>query len=510
MRLGIDFGTTRTVVAVADRGNYPVIGFHSETDDLRLWYPSLVAARQKEMMFAWNAEARHGEPGWSFLRSMKRLLSRSGPDSLVKIGEVQVPVLELLTRYLLQLRTDLQKRSNLELRRNEPLEAWIAVPANANSNQRFLTIEGFRRAGFRVLGLINEPSAAGIEYAQRYAPKSGFVKRECLVVYDLGGGTFDASVISMRERAHEILGNEGIAELGGDDFDETLLKMALDAAESNGDLDENSRYVLLEECRMQKEGLHPNTRKIAVDLSAALKGSGEVMLLAEDYYHRCAPLVERTISSLEEVVHNSLPEATEPWNEVAAVYLVGGASDLPVVGRLMRDRYGRRVRRSPYPYAATAIGLAILADTDSGILLKERFTRHFGVWREAESGTRIIFDPIFPKGTVLPQAGSPPLVRTRSYSPAHTVGHYRYLECTQVDEYGQPAGDLMPWDEIYFPLDPELRNQTRWDASKIHRSTSVLGQQIEERYECDSGGIISVTVRNLTSDYQKTFRLKKI
>src|SRR5207237_8496470 len=90
------------------------------------------------------------------------------------------------------------------------------------------------------------------------------------------------------------------------------------------------------------------------------------------------------------------------WGAVAALYVVGGASALPLVGRLLRERYGRKVRTSSYPHAATAIGLAIAADQEAGYHLRERFTRHFGVWREAEDGRASAFDMVFAKAGVRP------------------------------------------------------------------------------------------------------------
>jgi molecular chaperone DnaK (HSP70) len=87
----------------------------------------------------------------------------------------------------------------------------------------------------------------------------------------------------------------------------------------------------------------------------------------------------------------------QDWGAVAALYVVGGASALPLVARVLRERYGRKVRTSPYPHASTAIGLAIAADQDAGYQLRERFTRHFGVWREAEDGRAIAFDRVFAK-----------------------------------------------------------------------------------------------------------------
>lgn len=508
MRLGIDFGTTRTVVAAADRGNYPVVSFQLETGDVQPWYPSLVAARGSECVLALDAQARQHESDWFFLRSLKRRLADVGPESMISLGEQEVPALELLTDYLTQLRRDLGERSNLEMSSTEPLEVLIAVPANANSNQRFLTLEGFRRAGFQVLGLINEPSAAGIEYAHQHAWRSGTGQKEYLVIYDLGGGTFDASVISMKDRHHEVITDEGIARLGGDDFDERLLELALSRAEPVGALSEAARYHLLEECREQKERLHPNTRKIAIDLGRAIEGAGEVMVTTNEFYERCAPLIEETMAAVEAALSRALKGSELEWGEVAAIYLVGGSSDLPLVGRMLRERYGRRVRRSPYPYAATAIGLAIAADAEAGYVLQERFTRYFGVWREAEAGRRIVFDPIFLKDTPLPGATDPPLVYARVYQPVHNVGHFRYLECGQVSDDGQPSGDITPWDEIRFPLDPALQEHAQLDHVHVQRTSGVESQVIQERYVCDGNGMIEVTIANQTAGYQRTYRLR--
>src|SRR5690606_10790977 len=101
------------------------------------------------------------------------------------------------------LRTDLRERSNLGPFADGEIDCVVSVPANAHSTQRFLTLEGFRRAGFRVRAVLNEPSAAGIEYAHRHASTLNS-RREHVVVYDLGGGTFDAALVHIADRKHDI------------------------------------------------------------------------------------------------------------------------------------------------------------------------------------------------------------------------------------------------------------------------------------------------------------------
>ncbi|HKV37616.1 MAG TPA: Hsp70 family protein [Blastocatellia bacterium] len=514
MLLGIDYGNTRTVAAAVDDGKYPVVSFQSPNGDTAEWYPSLVAAGHGRFAFGLEAAAQQDQPGWSMLRSFKRQLGSRGPDSMVELGGRSISALDLLTGFLSQLRHDLVERSNLTLDPAEELEALISVPANANSNQRFNTLEAFRRAGFRVRGMINEPSAAGMEYAHRYIQSGSASRREHVVVYDLGGGTFDASVITMADRRHEVISSDGVMRLGGDDFDRILLDLAVESAGLH-ELAEDARNRLLDECREQKEGLHPNTRKVVIDLNRALdhpeagngsrpgqRNLGEVVISAAEYYERCRPLVDRTVETMERCMTEG---AQIDVNSVSSVYLVGGSSDLPIVARTVRERYGRLVKRSPYPHASTAIGLAIAADRDAGYSLSERFTRHFGVWREGDEGRAVVFDVLFPRDTKLSAAG-PPLTLTRSYSPTHNIGHFRYLECSRMTGEGHPAGEITPWAQITFPFAPELQNGTGSDQMEVVREHKA-SQSIEEIYSCDKHGIIQVQIVNHTTGYHRTYRL---
>jgi len=505
MLLGIDFGTTRTVVAAVDRGNYPVVSFHPEDGDTLEWYPSVAAARCGEIVFGFDAAQKQGADGWDVLRAFKRRLGTIGPDERVEIGDQRPTAMELLTGFLSALRLDLLARSNLRVKRNEKLQAMISVPANSNSNQRFITFEAFRRAGFDVRGMMNEPSAAGIEYAHHLA-SGGPSKRATLVVYDLGGGTFDSSVINLVERDHEALASEGIAKLGGDDFDTVLLNLALKAG-GLSEVPDGAIVKLLEECRHKKESLHPNTRRITIDLGLGVDGAGEVTVAVSDFYKECRPLIESTIEAMESVKEKSAREAGLDLLD-SAVYLVGGSSDLPLVARTLKEKYGKQVRRSPYPHAATAIGLAIAADTEAGYKLRERFTRHFGVWREWDDGRQIAFDPLFEKNTPLPLKGEQPLLRVRRYAPIHNVGHFRYLECSRLDQAGQPQGDLAPWDEILFPFDPALRGAESLKDTAVSHARNH-NHVVEEVYSCDYNGVIEVEIKDADNGFSRRYTLRR-
>lgn len=503
MRLGIDFGTTRIVAAAADRGNYPIVAFECPDGASREWVPALIAIKGDTRCYGWDAWSVQGQPGVTMVRSAKRVLADAGPDTLIRLGGHSIPVNLLLQEMLSAFRTQLLERASLSIESGEALEVMLGVPANANSNQRFLTVEGFRSAGFDVLGLLNEPSAASIEYAHRLSPAGGKVS-DRILVYDLGGGTFDVSLVEREDLSHAVLATESIPTLGGDDFDEILAELALRLA---GRLDERvsltagEEFLLAEECRERKESLHPNTRRLVIDLDLVREGWGQVAVPVADFYAACHPLIDETLHATEDVLAR-LADATN-----LSLYITGGASDLPIVSRLLKERFGRRVKRSAYTRAATAIGLAIQADEQAGYRLRERFTRWFGVWREGDAGQRMIFDVLFDKGTPLPTGGEPPLERIRRYRPVHNIGHFRYLECSHREGGGVPVGDIASWDEIRFPFDPALEAVQDLVSIPVEHSSAAAAQTIEERYEAGPGGGVAVTISNLNSAYSRTYQL---
>lgn len=504
MRLGIDFGTTRIVVAAVDRGNYPLISFETPQGERCDWYPPLVAVKGEERRYGWEAWEAQQASGWTIIRSLKRYLEDAGPETRVEMAGQSVRMLELLTELAASLKAALAERSTLEVREGEPLEAMLGVPANANGNQRFLTVEGFRRAGFEVLGLLNEPSAAAIEFVHANEGKLPARSRGMLLVYDLGGGTFDASLVRSDERLFSVVASEGIPTLGGDDFDSVLAEMALEeagvSASEREALSQAQWFVLHEECRQKKEALHPNTRRIVIDLELVHPDWGPVTVPVESFYERCRPLVEETVHAVQDLLgaHRTEPDL---------LYVTGGGSELPLVPRTLREVFGRRVKRSTYTHSATAIGLAIQADEQSGYVLRDTFTRYFGVWREADCGQTIVFDPLFAKGTPLPAAGEPSLRVARRYRPAHNIGHFRYLECSHRSEDGRPLGDITLWDEIYFPFDPSLRERAELAGAAVERWGPAWSQEIEETYSCDAGGAVTVRIANLTAGYERIYRL---
>jgi molecular chaperone DnaK (HSP70) len=248
-----------------------------------------------------------------------------------------------------------------------------------------------------------------------------------------------------------------------------------------------------------KEAIHPSSRKIVVELAGLGDGAPDapVVIPAQEYYDRVRPLVEETLGALEPILE--VLEASGA-GDIAGIYMVGGASGLPCVPRVVRERFGRRVHRSPHPAAATAIGLAIAACAGEGEgdapVVSERFTRHFGVFREADAGGRVTFDGIFEKGTPMPRSGEAPLVARRVYRAAHNVGHFRFVESGALDDRGDPKGDITPHAEILFPFDRDVKLPEPSAPVPVQRLAGE-GPLIEERYEVDAAGVIAVTITDL-------------
>ncbi len=502
MALGIDFGTTRTLVACADRGNYPVVSFVDDAGDAHEHVPSVVTERGGRLYYGFDALrlAREGAP---LVRSFKRMLAAADVtcDTLVQVGALEVPLLELVTGFLGHVRQALRTTSNAPRTASAGATA-VAVPAHAHGAQRFITLEAFRAAGFEVAAMLNEPSAAGLEYTHRQE-RTLTARRTRVVVYDLGGGTFDASLVKVDGGHHDVLATAGLNRLGGDDFDEVLCGLACARAGLRvGELAADARAALLDHCRDVKERISPQARRVTIELGAA--GRGEVQVTVDELYAACAPLVEQTMAAMAPLLRGLDDDALA---DIAGIYLVGGGSGLPLVARVLKERFGRRVHRSPYPAASTAIGLAIAADGALGFSLADRFSRCFGVFRERDGGRALAFDPIFLPETVQPREHAAVMV-SRRYRAAHNLGHFRFVECSRVDDAGDPVGDVMPFGDVRFPFDPSLRGRADLEHVPVERRDD--GPEVEERYLIDPAGLVEVQIEDTRTGFARSFRLGRV
>jgi molecular chaperone DnaK (HSP70) len=363
-----------------------------------------------------------------------------------------------------------------------------------------------------------------VEYAHRYRNTLNS-RREKVLVYDLGGGTFDVSLVDMQGRAHDVVTSRGLGRLGGDDFDDVLVGLALGQAKlSRAKLSPSSLVELAQHCRELKEAINPNTRKVHIELGRSLSAADRTRLgVAEAHVEvvpidafdaACAPLLERTLELVRLTLgQNGITNGTAELDpedaaakEIAGLYVVGGASALPVVARALRAAYGRRVRRSPYPSGAIAIGLAIAADEAAEYQLKDRFHHNLGVFREAKGGAQIGFDRIIGPETAVPTPGGKPVQLSRRYRATHNVGHFRFIECGWLDASGHPSGDIKPFADVLFPFDPELRGEVDLSRVPIAR-TPAEGPEIEEVYSITEYGSVELTILDRSSGYEQNFKI---
>lgn len=498
MRLGVDFGTTTTAIAIVDRGNYPIVSFVNNNDDTVDFVPSIIALDGDRLVYGFDAEdaAREGAP---HLRSFKRLLSDPSvtDTSTLRLGNHSISILDALTGFLSYVVRQLRTNSSIaSLPDSEPLEALVGIPAHAWSAQRFLTLEAFRRAGWDVLAMVNEPSAAGFEYTHRHAGTLNS-KRTAILVYDLGGGTFDASIVSATGTLHEVMGSRGLNMVGGDDFDVVLAtRLAAAAGTDSGKLGDEAWERLIEDSRDAKETLSPSTKFITVPVDG-----NPVTIPVTNFYEAATPLVEATIEAMEPLLVPDASGVGQLGGDIAGLYVVGGGSQLPLVARVLRSRFGRRVHRSPHTAASTAIGLAIGADPEAAYTVREQLSRGVGVFREREAGSFISFDTLLEPNTEL--APGETLTIKRCYRAAHNIGYFRFVEYSSFDEAGVPRGDLQPYGEVIVPFDRSLR-RSDIDLSAVPVIRTEDGPLIEESYIVDENGMVTVEITDLEAAYTVT------
>jgi len=215
----------------------------------------------------------------------------------------------------------------------------------------------------------------------------------------------------------------------------------------------------------------------------------------------------QTIEAMKPVMARLDQGGEDIMAEIAGIYVVGGGSALPVVPRVLRDQFGRRVHRSPYPSAAVAIGLAIAVDDEAGFELSDRLSRHFGVFREGSGGEEVVFDPIFNRDTRVPKPGEEKLVSRRMYRAAHNVGRYRFVECAALDRGGVPHGDITAFDDVLFPFEPDLRGDGLDLGQVPVRRIERGGPLIEEQYAITQHGIVEVTIKDVETGFSRAYHV---
>lgn len=520
-RLGIDFGTTNTVVVCSDRGRYPVVPHVTETaigQVVREIFPSLLAYEHETGRMLYGPEAERclarpaAERRYSAIRSIKRWLrdyvggGRIGFD--VHPGGFDTAT--VLTGFASALRASIL-RSGL-FAENEPLQTVITWPANANGAQRFVTRACFKAAGFDVTASLSEPAAGAIELADRMVHGNRTAARllsASVAIFDFGGGTFDASLVRIDGGNFSVVDSAGIEDLGGDDLDAVLAgmfarKMRLDPAT----LSRLQRELLVRHACQQKESIASGSVRTLTLIPSDIGLAGKPCTVpVASYYAQLRDVIAPAIETIGSLVTGSAArEAGIGPERLDAVYLVGGSSKLPLVATMIAERLpGLRIVMTDKPFTATAMGAAI--HSAEAITLHDILSRHFGVLRLTDSGRREYFAPIFDAGVRLPARGAPPVERQVEYAPRHNIGHLRYFECAAVDEAGRPAAGVRPWSDVVFPYDPAIPVERPVTPEEIEGRDDLAGTAVCETYSCDSDGVISVRLSRRSDGQSRAYEI---
>jgi molecular chaperone DnaK len=397
--VGIDLGTTNSEVAyVQDRQP------HVCAPDGDPILPSFVGLSEDGRLLVGKAARNQ----WVLApeRTIKSIKRKMGQDVKVKLGDQEYRPQEISAMILRALRD----RAAADL--GQPVnKAVITVPAYFNDAQRQATREAGELAGLEVVRILNEPTAASLTYD----PQHHELRR--MLVYDLGGGTFDVSIVQAQESVVEVLASHGDTQLGGDDFDDLLLKHVCDKFEAEHGIDLRANLVakarVLKAVEAAKRHLssHPFARIeeefIAEKDGVALHLNMEVN--REEYEEMIRPLMDRTM----DCVQRALDDAHLTAAQVDKVILVGGSTRTPLVGRLLEERLGQPAHQEVNPDLCVAMGASIqagiIAGADVGAVLVDITPHTLGIKCLGEMhgfDFPFQFAPIIHRNTPLPASRS--------------------------------------------------------------------------------------------------------
>jgi Fe-S protein assembly chaperone HscA len=482
--VGIDLGTTNSLVAYM-QGDAPVV--IPGEDGLNL-VPSVVALDDKNQVTVGNAARKYLiETPERAVYSVKRLMGRGVEDIReelklfpfrlaediqpgevirIAIGDRTYTPPEISALVLRQL------KRNAERFFGSPVtQAVVTVPAYFNDAQRQATKDAGRIAGLNVLRLVNEPTAASLAYGLD-KKKNGII-----VVYDLGGGTFDISILKLHDGIFEVVATNGDTHLGGDDIDNLLIAIALD--DIRGDLGLDLRRDGEAVARIRKAVIEAKIAlssqesvKLDVDLPHGKRYRREISLDA--FEQMIQPIIDRTVGPCKQ----ALKDAGLKTEQIDEVVLVGGSTRIPKVRRVAKDLFGREPHTELNPDEVVALGAAVQANILGG---------------GSETTKDMLLLDVTPLSLGIEVAGgvTDKIILRNSTVPASATQHYT----TQVDGQTNVAIHVLQGER---ELARDCRSLARFDLKGVPPMPAGL-PRIEVKFLIDANGILRVSAREQRS-----------
>ena len=457
--VGIDLGTTNSVVAVLEGGEPTVIA-NAEGNRTT---PSIVAFKGQEVLVGELAKRQAITNPTNTVRSIKREIGTNWKETFE--GKEYTPQ-EISARILQKLKRDAESYIGEDV-----TEAVITVPAYFNDAERQATKEAGQIAGLNVLRIINEPTAASLAYGLENN------EDQKILVFDLGGGTFDVSVLEISEGVFEVKSTSGDSKLGGDDWDQRIMDWLIEKFKSSTGIDLSNDKMAIQRI---KEG----SEKAKIELSSTSEteinlpfitanDAGPQHLLEKltraEFEKITADLVERT----KEPVQKALSDAGLKYSEIDHIILVGGSTRMPAVQSLVKTLTGKDPHKGVNPDEVVAAGAAIQAGVLKGdvkdVLLLDVTPLTLGV--ETKGG---IMTKMIERNTTIPTK------RSETFTTAED-------NQTQVEIH------VLQGEREMASGNKSLGKFTLTDIPAARQGTP----QIEVTFDIDANGIVNVNAKDL-------------
>ncbi|WP_297954247.1 Hsp70 family protein [uncultured Desulfobulbus sp.] len=464
---GIDLGTTNSVVALLQGG----IPRPVNIEEGQAIVPSVVSFDPEGGRVYFGAQALNRYVAFPAhtVKSVKRLMGRTTP---VQVGEVAYLPEEISAMLLKHLAAEATRVLGQTVRR-----VVITVPAYFDDAQRRATVRAGELAGLEVLRIINEPTAAAFVYESPAADAG----EEIILVYDLGGGTFDVSIVLLRGDIKEVLASCGDTVLGGDDFDERLKDHFLRHLQHTTGIDLGHDFVVqvrLKEVAERVKITLSSQPYVTVNEVAVAVIDGEPLNLAlevarADFEAMTADLVEKTRRKVEE----ALAEARVSAGDIDRIVLVGGSTRMPAVQDMLADLFDQPMEHAVDPDLCVALGAAVQA----GIIAGEPL-RHILIDVAAHSlGTRTVdvVDPVTGEADYFST-----IIRRNTRIPATRSEVY----------YTVAANQKLVEVEVFQGESPSCSENTLIDSFRFDLKPAPAGSPVTLEYSYDLQGIVRVTV----------------
>ncbi len=486
--VGIDLGTTNSLVAYM-QGDSPVV--IPGEDGLNL-VPSVVALDENNQVIVGNAARRYLiETPERAVYSVKRLMGRGVEDIQdelklfpfqlaediqpgevlrIKIGERTYTPPEISALVLRQLKRNAERFFGAPV-----TQAVITVPAYFNDAQRQATKDAGRIAGLNVLRLVNEPTAASLAY--------GLDKKTngIVAVYDLGGGTFDISILKLHDGIFEVISTNGDTHLGGDDIDNLLIAIAIDDIRGDLGLDlrKDARRNGEAVARVRKAVIEAKialssqpVARLEVDLPGGKKYQREISL--EMFEQMIQPIIDRTIGPCKQ----ALKDAGLKPEQIDEAVLVGGSTRIPKVRRLVQDLFKRVPHTDLNPDEVVALGAAVQANILGG---------------GSDITKEMLLLDVTPLSLGIEVAGgvTDKVILRNSTVPASATQYYT----TQVDGQANVAIHVLQGER---ELARDCRSLARFDLKGVPPMPAGM-PRIEVKFLIDANGILRVSAREQRS-----------